>query len=264
MASRERDVDRSSDNRTTFTQRRRQSWTRSSFMSGSTCTRIRLLSHLPGRYSRDDPHFVGTTRYSVISLTQALSRLGAPSELSICHEAGPCGYGLVRALREQGYQCQVVAPSRVSASLSLSRSSHDLAPLHPGVRASNLAERDGAPESAVVAGRRTLRGVQGDFLKAPSPPFTGAKRPSTSGRWCPFAPEGLSADRQAYAVRVLRGAFAWLVEVRYLRAIRRARSRTGHRHRHVADHPGRHKTPHLARPPRRLRVRQVQFGPCGP
>ena len=65
-------------------------------------------------YSRDDPHFVGTTRYSVISLTKALSRLGAPSELSICHEAGPCGYGLVRALREQGYHCEVVAPSRVA------------------------------------------------------------------------------------------------------------------------------------------------------
>jgi transposase len=49
-------------------------------------------------YSRDDPHFVGTTRYSVISLTKALSKLGAPSELSICHEAGPCGYGLVHCV----------------------------------------------------------------------------------------------------------------------------------------------------------------------
>lgn len=46
--------------------------------------------------------------------------------------------------------------------------------------------------------------------------FTGPKRPRTSGRWRPFAPEGLSADSQAYAVRVLRAAFAWLVEVRYL------------------------------------------------
>jgi transposase len=31
-------------------------------------------------HSRDDPQFVGTTRYSVISLTKALSRLGKPSE----------------------------------------------------------------------------------------------------------------------------------------------------------------------------------------
>jgi len=55
-----------------------------------------------------------------------------------------------------------------------------------------------------------------DFLKAPLPSFAGPKRPRTSGRWRPFAPEGLSADSQAYAVRVLRAAFAWLVEVRYL------------------------------------------------
>ncbi|VXC81730.1 Integrase [Burkholderia sp. 8Y] len=55
-----------------------------------------------------------------------------------------------------------------------------------------------------------------DFLKAPLASFTGPKRPRTSGRWRPFAPEGLSADSQAYAVRVLRAAFAWLVEVRYL------------------------------------------------
>ncbi|MFM0705076.1 IS110 family transposase [Paraburkholderia sediminicola] len=65
-------------------------------------------------HSRDDPQFVGTTRNSVISLTKALSRLGKPSELSICHEAGPCGYGLVRALREQGCRCDVIASSRVA------------------------------------------------------------------------------------------------------------------------------------------------------
>ncbi|MEZ2354901.1 tyrosine-type recombinase/integrase [Caballeronia sp. RCC_10] len=55
-----------------------------------------------------------------------------------------------------------------------------------------------------------------DSLNAPLASFTGPKRPRTSGRWRPFAPEGLSADSQAYAVRVLRAAFAWLVEVRYL------------------------------------------------
>ncbi|WP_408295717.1 phage integrase family protein, partial [Paraburkholderia sp. RL17-373-BIF-A] len=55
-----------------------------------------------------------------------------------------------------------------------------------------------------------------DFLQAPLASFTGPKRARTSGRWRPFTPEGLSADSQAYAVRVLRAAFAWLVEVRYL------------------------------------------------
>ncbi|GAB5101189.1 phage integrase family protein [Caballeronia sp. HLA56] len=55
-----------------------------------------------------------------------------------------------------------------------------------------------------------------DFLKAPIASFTGPKRPRTSGRWRPFAPDGLSDDSQAYAVRVIRAVFAWLVEVRYL------------------------------------------------
>ncbi|CAE6862620.1 Tyrosine recombinase XerC [Paraburkholderia aspalathi] len=54
-----------------------------------------------------------------------------------------------------------------------------------------------------------------DFLAQPAPAFTGPKRPRTSGRWRPFTGT-LSADSQAYAVRVLRAAFRWLVEVRYL------------------------------------------------
>jgi integrase len=55
-----------------------------------------------------------------------------------------------------------------------------------------------------------------DFLKNPIPTFVGPKRPRSSGRWRPFTPEGLSPDSQAYAVRVIRAAFAWLTTVRYL------------------------------------------------
>jgi len=55
-----------------------------------------------------------------------------------------------------------------------------------------------------------------DFLKAPSATFVGPKRPRSSGRWRPFTPEGLSPDSQAYAVRAIRAAFAWLTTVRYL------------------------------------------------
>jgi len=61
----------------------------------------------------EPPRFLGTTGYSVISLTKALAKIGKPAELSVCHEAGPCGYGLVRALRERGYTTEVIAPSRV-------------------------------------------------------------------------------------------------------------------------------------------------------
>ncbi len=63
--------------------------------------------------SREPPRFLGTTPFSVISLTKALAKIGKPPELSLCHEAGPCGYGLVRALRERGYPTEVIAPSRV-------------------------------------------------------------------------------------------------------------------------------------------------------
>jgi hypothetical protein len=54
-----------------------------------------------------------------------------------------------------------------------------------------------------------------DFLATPSPAFTGPRRPRVSGAWRPFT-GALSVDSQAYAVRVLRAAFAWLVSVRYL------------------------------------------------
>jgi transposase len=63
---------------------------------------------------RKPPRFLGTTPYSVISLTKALGGLGKPEQLSVCHEAGPCGYGLVRALRARGYATEVIAPSRVA------------------------------------------------------------------------------------------------------------------------------------------------------
>lgn len=55
-----------------------------------------------------------------------------------------------------------------------------------------------------------------DFLANPVPAFVGPKQSRVSARWRPFAPDGLSPDSQAHAVRVLRAAFAWLTEVRYL------------------------------------------------
>ncbi|QGZ66956.1 phage integrase family protein [Paraburkholderia acidisoli] len=55
-----------------------------------------------------------------------------------------------------------------------------------------------------------------DFLKLPSPSFIGARAPRSSRRWRPFASDQLSPESQVYAVRVLRAAFAWLVDMRYL------------------------------------------------
>ncbi|WP_415873827.1 tyrosine-type recombinase/integrase [Burkholderia ubonensis] len=55
------------------------------------------------------------------------------------------------------------------------------------------------------------------FLAAPGERFTGAPVSRTSGRWRPFAPDGLARRRaSAMLVRALRAAFTWLVAVRYL------------------------------------------------
>lgn len=64
--------------------------------------------------SREEPRFLGATPYSAVSLTKALAKLGQPGELSVAHEAGPLGYGLVRTLRDRGYAAEVIAPSRIA------------------------------------------------------------------------------------------------------------------------------------------------------
>jgi transposase len=65
-------------------------------------------------HSREEPRFIGTTGYSVHQIHKALSSLKCtPKQLSIAYEAGPCGYGLQRELTSKGYECIVVAPSRV-------------------------------------------------------------------------------------------------------------------------------------------------------
>jgi transposase len=40
-------------------------------------------------------------------------RLGDLDMLHVCYEAGPCGYGVYRQLREMGTKCSVVAPSLI-------------------------------------------------------------------------------------------------------------------------------------------------------
>ncbi|VXC90599.1 Integrase (fragment) [Burkholderia sp. 8Y] len=60
-----------------------------------------------------------------------------------------------------------------------------------------------------------------DFLKGPDPRFVGERFARHSPRWRPFAASAdgsasLSPESQRYTVRVLRTAFAWWVDVRYL------------------------------------------------
>lgn len=54
---------------------------------------------------------VANTPEDVVKLVRRLKKDGAT--LSLCYEAGPCGYGLHRQLLELGQDCQVVAPSLI-------------------------------------------------------------------------------------------------------------------------------------------------------
>jgi site-specific recombinase XerC len=54
------------------------------------------------------------------------------------------------------------------------------------------------------------------FLAAPGERFVGPRQSRRSPRWRPFAPGGLTPASQKYAILVIRGAFDWLVKVRYL------------------------------------------------
>ena len=64
--------------------------------------------------SRAQPTFIGTTQFSPKQIRKAIRNLGAPSEMRLCYEAGPCGYGLARELLALGFACEVIAPSRVA------------------------------------------------------------------------------------------------------------------------------------------------------
>ena len=47
-----------------------------------------------------------------VSVRRLVSRLGEPSRLRVCYEAGPTGYELYRLLASMRVPCEVVAPSR--------------------------------------------------------------------------------------------------------------------------------------------------------
>jgi transposase len=62
---------------------------------------------------RGDVRPLGTIPNTPEAVAKLVKRLGSPSRLSCCYEAGPCGYGLVRQLTQSGATCIVVAPSLV-------------------------------------------------------------------------------------------------------------------------------------------------------
>jgi len=54
---------------------------------------------------------IGNTPEAVTKLVRQLKK--GEALLSLCYEAGPCGYGLYRQLHEMGLDCLVVAPSLI-------------------------------------------------------------------------------------------------------------------------------------------------------
>jgi transposase len=66
---------------------------------------------------RTPPRFIGTINPLPSELCKALRRQRcSPSNTLLVYEAGPCGYGWARYLRKQGWQCEVIAPSRITRS----------------------------------------------------------------------------------------------------------------------------------------------------
>ena len=63
------------------------------------------------------PRFIGTINPSPAELCKALRRQQLrPERTLLVYEAGPCGYGWVRYLRQHHWECEVIAPSRLTRS----------------------------------------------------------------------------------------------------------------------------------------------------
>jgi transposase len=63
---------------------------------------------------RSAPRFVGTTPSQLASLCKALTRCVKRDSALVVYEAGPCGYGWARYLREQGWRCEVISPAHIT------------------------------------------------------------------------------------------------------------------------------------------------------
>lgn len=62
---------------------------------------------------RESARVVGTVPNEGKASSKMLDKLGPRPSVSCCYEAGPTGYGLARALKAAGWDCDVIAPSLV-------------------------------------------------------------------------------------------------------------------------------------------------------
>jgi transposase len=71
------------------------------------------ISIAVARSGREPAMLLATVPHDELSLFKVLGELGPQSQLRVCYEAGPTGYGLSRRLNELGICCVIVAPSLV-------------------------------------------------------------------------------------------------------------------------------------------------------
>jgi len=144
---------------------------------------------------RDAPHFVGTVRPDAKQVRKALSCYGLPSALQVVYEAGPCGYALARQLLADGFDCKVVAASRITRSpteriktdrrdaLTLARlaRSGDLVQVRiPDERDEAVRDLSRARQDAVRAGLKARQQLKA-FLLRHGRPLRGSKPWSAAG-----------------------------------------------------------------------------------
>jgi transposase len=62
---------------------------------------------------RSAARFVGTCGPALSELLKVLSHLGTPEKTLVAYESGPGGFALVRELNARGWQCEVIAVSKI-------------------------------------------------------------------------------------------------------------------------------------------------------
>lgn len=62
---------------------------------------------------REEPRYYGMIVHTPEAIKKLMKKLGEPSTLRVCYEAGPTGYPLYRLLTALGIHCEVIAPSLI-------------------------------------------------------------------------------------------------------------------------------------------------------
>ena len=92
---------------------------------------------------REAAKVLGTIKHDAVLLMKQLRKLAKEtSQLQVCYEAGPTGFGLCRRLNAAGFSCRVVAPSLIpqQASLRVKTDRRDACRLAQFLRSGDLTD----------------------------------------------------------------------------------------------------------------------------